>query len=327
MALVVQSFGNEREYRRAILTVVSYYAFTPPSDAMKTLLFTDRPEYFKNMLNGFPVEFISLTAEKIRQMRGEIDFLHHMKIALIEEAFQKSDDNLLYADSDAFFVSDPTPLFRRVSPTKAFMHVFEYAFDALKTWTPEASQKFYDRILNRTLFLADGSTFVIGPQHASWNAGAMMLHREHASQLANVYALTRQIFPETQHHASEQFAFSVVLQTRVDLEPCESVIYHYWYRVMKQVADTFLEQSVTVAWSLQDSGKKKEQVRKWVQVLSRLFKEHVLMLRDNAIQAFNENDFATGYRFALKAILKQPLNFAFLKDVAYHTRRNFIGIK
>lgn len=330
MALVVQSFGNEKEYRRAVLTVISYYAFCSPSDAMKTLLFTDRPQYFEVVLKGFPVEFILLSEEKIRQMRGAIDFLHRMKIALIEEAFQKSDDSLLYADSDAFFTTDPMPLFRGLSPAKAFMHVYEYAFESLKTWTlpgGETNQKFYTLILNHKLTLVDGSDFVIRPDNASWNAGVMMLHREQAAYIKDIYALTDQIYKVTGNHASEQFAFSVILQTRTKLEPCESVIYHYWYRVMKKIADEFLEKKITRQWTNLPADKKMTDVGAWTKALLPLFENHELMLRDKAIQAFNINDFATGYAFAWKAFLKRPSDINFLKDVAYHTKRKFTAGK
>ena len=325
MALVVQSFGNEKEYRRAVLTVISYYAFCSPSNAMKTLLFTDRPSYFEAVLKDFPVEFILLSEEKIQQMRGKIDFLHRMKIALIEEAFQKSDDSLLYADSDTFFTTDPMPLFHTLSPAKALMHVYEYAFESLKTWTlfgGETNQKFYNLILNHKLMLADGSDFIIRPEHASWNAGVMMLDREHAAYIPDIYKLTDQIFPTTGNHASEQFAFSVILQTRTKLEPCESVIYHYWYRVMKRVADEFLAKKITSQWAKLPADKKMAEVKRWTQILPRLFDHHVLMLKDNAIQAFNIDDFRAGYRFALRAFFKQPFDLTFLKHVAYHTRRN-----
>jgi len=325
MALVIQSFGNEKEYRRAVLTVISYYAFCTPANAMKTLLFTDRPGYFEIVLKDFPVEFILLSEEKIRQMRGKIDFLHRMKIALIDEAFQRSNDNLLYADSDAFFTTDPMPLFRTLSPAKSFMHVYEYAFDSLKTSmlpNGETDLKFYNLILNHKLTLADGSDLIIRPEHASWNAGVMMLDREHAAYLPDVYKLTDQIFPTTGNHASEQFAFSVILQTRTNLESCESVIYHYWYRVMKRIADEFLAGKITPQWTKLPADQKMAEVKRWTHILPQLFDHHVLMLKDNAIQAFNINDFRTGYRFALRGFFKQPFDLTFLRHVAYHTRRN-----
>ena len=97
MALVIQSFGNETEYRRAVLTVLSYYAFHR-KQAQNTILYTDNPAYFSSLLQGLPVRFELLTPERIREMRGEIDFLHRMKIAMIEHAFEVSGEDILYTD-------------------------------------------------------------------------------------------------------------------------------------------------------------------------------------------------------------------------------------
>src|SRR5689334_14514320 len=109
--LVLQSFGRENEYKRAILTIWSYFACsTAPLPASRVLLFTDNPGYFTAWFGGLPVSYVHLTPEKIKQMRGSIDFLHRMKIALIEESFQTLEGNILYADSDTFFTADPEPL-------------------------------------------------------------------------------------------------------------------------------------------------------------------------------------------------------------------------
>src|SRR5687768_13054444 len=106
--LVLQSFGKENEYKRAVLTIMSFYThYSLPADKSKVLLFTDNPGYFENYFEGLPVSYILLTPEKIKQMRGEIDFLHRMKIALIEEAFTLINGPLFYTDSDCFFIADP----------------------------------------------------------------------------------------------------------------------------------------------------------------------------------------------------------------------------
>src|SRR5687768_10678009 len=109
--LVIQSFGRENEYRRAILTILSFYAYSSiEMDKTSVLLYTDKPEYFYGYLDGLPVNYILLTPEKIKKMRGDIDFLHRIKIAVIEEALILSDGAILYADSDSFFTGDPKPL-------------------------------------------------------------------------------------------------------------------------------------------------------------------------------------------------------------------------
>ncbi|WP_143434800.1 hypothetical protein [Hymenobacter roseosalivarius] len=103
--LVIQSFGRESEYRRALFSVLSFITFYRGDLALfEIVVFTDRPKYFEPYLKGVRVQYICLTQNKIASMRGHIDFVHRMKIAAIEEAFGLyAEANILYVDSDTFF--------------------------------------------------------------------------------------------------------------------------------------------------------------------------------------------------------------------------------
>lgn len=325
-SLALQSFGRENEYKRAILTTLSFFAWTGKNKGTNVFLFTDRPEYFASYFHDLPVEYILLTPEKVAAMRGKIDFLHRMKIAVIEEAFSRSGADLLYADSDTFFTADPTPLMEQVTPGKSFMHEWEYRFEDVRDWKLPAGKSFRDflaLIESRTFQGADGSAFSITPEHSSWNAGVMMFHAAHAHFIPDVYALTDQFYPASLNHASEQYAFSVVLQQHTDLRSCAGVNYHYWYRIKKQITDQFLAERLTHQWKGTALESKIADVKVWTQQLPVHYESHEWMIKDHAIQAFNENRFAEGYRWAARAILQKPLSSGpFLKDTLYHIKRH-----
>lgn len=328
-SLVLQTFGSEKEYRRAILTVLSYYAYKQNFAAeTKTLLFTDNPTYFEAYVKGLPVEYVSLTPEKIKAMRGAINFLHRMKIAVIEEAFRISKGNLLYADSDTFFTADPSPLLNQLTPATSFMHLREYTFESMRQFALPAGETFHaflKLIESKSFHLSDGSEITISPQEASWNAGVMLFHPSHARFIPDVYALTDQFYPPTRNHASEQYAFSILLQRHTNLRACDSVIYHYWYRIKKQIVDLFLKEKINASWAQLPLGDKLAQVRQWIDHLPAYFDRHLLTLQDNAIQAFNENKFAEGYQNTFKALIKAPFEPDFLKNVLYHTKRRLLN--
>ncbi|PSR52059.1 hypothetical protein AHMF7605_00255 [Adhaeribacter arboris] len=325
ISLATQSFGKESEYKRAILTILSFYAHLPNDSATsQVVLFTDYPTYFEFYLQGVPVKYVTLTTEKIKVMRGTIDFLHRMKIALIEEAFHLVQSNLIYVDSDTFFIADPTPLLEKLSPVNSFMHLKEYEFE--KLWNQplpfgQASRAFIQLIESKQFLLAGGSKISVTPKHYSWNAGVMFFHATHARFIPDVYSLTDQFYLSTQSHASEQYAFSVVLQENTKLEPCNSVIYHYWYRVKKQIIDLFLAEQINISLGEKALGQKLEQVRAWCTMLPGYFEENILMVKDNAIQSFNERKYWQGYKYALKVFSKKPFDFEFFKDVFYHTKK------
>jgi hypothetical protein len=325
-SLVLQSFGRENEYKRAILTVLSFYAHCSlPVEQTRVLLFTDQPEYFSNYLQGLPVEYVLLTPEKIKSMRGEIDFLHRMKIAVIEEAFALSAGAVLYADSDSFFIQDPAPLIASLSEAKAFMHLAEYTFQKDVEDKTNTYKNFYALINRQEFALTSGSRLTVTPEHWSWNAGVMMLHPSHARFIPDVYALTSQFYNGSQSHASEQYAFSLVLQEHIQLEACDHVIYHYWYRVKKQIVDHFLNGRFNKIWSSEALESKLAQVKAWTALLPGIFKNHVWVTRDHAIQAFNKNKFSEGYRWASKAFFQKPFNSGrLLKDTLYHLKRQLM---
>ena len=77
-------------------------------------------------------------------------------------------------------------------------------------------------------------------------------------------------------------------------------------------------------WSKKPLEEKLSEVKNWTIELPPLFINHILTIRDNAIQAFNDYKHGEGYRHALKAVLKAPLNITFLKDVLYHTKKGLI---
>lgn len=327
--LVLQSFGNEVEYSRALFTIYSYYAHTSLSqNDTRVILFTDNPDYFLQYVQGLPVDYVLLTPEKIKQMRGQIDFLHRMKIALIAEAFEMIQGPLLYVDSDTFFIADPTSLTQQLSPGRAFMHVLEYKFESMRTLALPGGETFHAFVRlteNEEFTLAKGNRIEVSPAQVSWNAGAMFFHPDHAQFIPDVYALTDQFYPPTKNHASEQYAFSVIMQNNTELLPCNSVIYHYWYRVKKKVVDLFLEEKLNKDWANKSLKEKLQQVKIWCDLLPSHFEKHLLTVQDNAIQALNDDRFSEGYRFALKALSKKPSDKSFIRNILYHTKRRIIG--
>src|SRR5260221_7641229 len=95
-SLVIQSYGSTNEYKRAIFSIWSFYAWTNKlTDQVLVILFTDNEEYFRQHLKTLSVKFISLSPDKLKSMRGKIDFVHRVKIAAIEEAFEHTEGNLL----------------------------------------------------------------------------------------------------------------------------------------------------------------------------------------------------------------------------------------
>ena len=327
MVLVIQSFGNKSEYRRAIFSIYSFFAHnaTLVADA-RVIVFTDDVKFFETYLRDFAVTYSELNAQKISTMRGDIDFLHRMKIAEIEQALGFCNDRLLYFDSDTFFVKDASALLASISENTAVMHLFEYKFQTLRdTELPAGKtfQDFYQLIVNSEFQLPAGRKIRVSPEQISYNAGVIGLHISHSRFIPDVYKLTDQFYTGSLNHASEQYAFSVILQNNLYVVTCEDVVYHYWYRIKKKVVDGWLSDKITETFAQQSLTEKLGLTKKWSTILPGVIDNHILILQDAAIQSFHIGAFKTGFSFTVRAILKKPLDGKFLRDVAYHYKRYF----
>lgn len=323
--LVTQSFGREYEYRRVIFSILSFYAVTDKT--VPTVLFTDKPEYFERYFNELPIQYVLLTPDKITQMRGEIDFLHRMKIVLIEEALEIANTSILYADSDTFFLSDPSHYMKQLNKERSFMHIHEYQFEEVRNMAlpaGKAAQAFIRYIEQETHFIP-GTNLKITAQMSSWNAGVIMLHHSNKQLIEKVYKLTDKFFPASESHASEQYAFSIVLQSITNLKPVDDVIYHYWYNIKKKIVDQYLERELPRIEQT-DLNQKMLFVKKAVNILPTIFVNHIDSLKDSAIQAFNDNNYLNGLRWTCKAFFKGGLGDAqFVRDFMYHTKRRIFS--
>lgn len=323
--LLSQSFGKESEYRRVILAILSAFAFVDLK-YIKVVLFTDKPSFFEKWFKGLDVEYVLLTPEKVKEMRGEIDFLHRMKIALIEETFVNHPQaNIFYVDSDTFFIDSPLPVLNAVNENKAFMHLIEYEFEYLKDLPLPAGETFqaFYRYFNEYIFtLNNGSLLKVNNTNHSWNAGVMCFHSTHHRFINDVYLLTNKFYPATLNHASEQYAFSIMLEKFTDLQSCDTVVYHYWYRIKKQIIDILLAEDKFIDLESTDILHKISKLKPFLQKLPFYLDNHYLSLLDNAVQAFNKDSLSKGYSFYFKALSQKP--FIALKqwrDVLYHTKR------
>jgi hypothetical protein len=323
--LVTQSYGSASERRRAIFAIWSFYARPGIIDSkIRCLIFTDDPGQFEEYCKELPLDFVLLTPEKLVAFRGEIDFVHRVKIAVIAEAFNRVAGNVLYVDSDIFFTGDPLRYARLLSGTQCFMHKYEYRLHEMKNFPVPALQSFRDLHVfmnSRTFRLADGE-LQIPMDQVSWNAGVIFMHRELVKHLNDVFALTDQFYKGVVNHGCEQFAFSIVLDKYSHVDNCEDLVYHYWLPVRKPIADGFLADKVTESWAKLPVDSKLRSVTKWVSQFPDYIEKDFMMLRYNAIQAFFGDNFGTGIRYALRAWMRRPFNGRFIIDIGYHILRH-----
>lgn len=323
--LVTQSFGRESEYKRVILSVLSFWAlYSGDRSQVKTVLSTDNPNYFKPYFEGIPVEYIMLSPEKIKQMRGEIDFIHRMKIALIEEAFQRYlGADMLYVDSDTIFLEDPKSLLENIVGNNSFMHLVEFEYGEYKKFanqgSGEANHSPFIKFLESKKFVTSRGEEEFHSL-AGWNAGVMGLPAKVTAFLPDIFALTDEFYLAAPLNGSEQAAFSYILQTRTTLRDCEEYVCHYWGVSKKQIVDSILSKKLDKSFSKLNLKQRLIETSKLVQYVPSVITTH-----EKALHLLNSGDFLMGCKYSIKALWIAPVNKYFIKNLLYHVKKRVIG--
>jgi hypothetical protein len=330
-SFVFFSYSSEIVHRRAVLAVLSLVNCYQLKNNDKLVIYTDNKKFFDTFLKNIPVEYVPISEVDVKLMMGNDDLIHRVKIGIIEQTMLKyPNNNLLYADSDTFFLKPLTDFLQKITPTHSLMHKFEFDFKEIDA--PIDIQKKTDitqeycHLFHQFEFQIDNEIVKIKPDFSSWNAGMIGLHHQNKAFLKAVYQLTDQTYGKVKHHAAEQFAFSYILQTRTQLSDCEDYNRHYWHQIEKQIADELLVKKLDDSFQKLSLEEKLKQAKQMCDYLYKTFPIHEYTHRYNAMIAFSEGKYAKGYKEVLLTLLRNPLQkVSFFKDVAYYIKKIFIN--
>jgi hypothetical protein len=218
--LIYQAYGSPDILNEALLSILSY--LRQPANAT-VLVYTDQPAHFQAVLGKVPeVAYVFIEPAQWRAWRGEIDFVHRVKIKVLQHAAAHYAGQLLYVDTDTVFTQSVAPIFVALAHGERFMHMGE---GRLGDGNP------LNRKINRAL-QASGAALPggpIGPETQMYNAGTLGLRSPaDAPLLAEVLALTEQLYRLYPKHVMEQLAFSVVWARSGPMREAAPWVYHYW---------------------------------------------------------------------------------------------------
>ena len=223
--LALQAYGSARIVQEARFAVLTFLHFAMQwQHAWKVVVYTDQPEAFAGL--GPAVVTEPMGTERQRAWRGEIDFVHRVKLEMLLDCLERHDGTLLYIDSDTWFARDPSPLYERVGPADAVMHECE---GRLEDEANGVLRKMHRFVRDTALPLPGGETIRIAPSTEMWNAGVLGLDPSVAPPLLRrALALTDAMHARYRKHVTEQLAVSWVLQTTMRVHAADAVVQHYW---------------------------------------------------------------------------------------------------
>jgi hypothetical protein len=192
--LLLLAYGQETEYRRALLALLSCWAWRP-QQALAATICTDRPDFFRPYLAGLAVDFKLATPEYLTKSRGPQHYVHRVKARFIAEAFAEyPTEELLFVDSDTFFIASPNRLFQDLAAGQCFMHLHEYTLADAVGIHAEFNQAKYPKkmldLLASRRFQLGGAQVQFHAGQSSWNSGVLGIPRALTPLLPDILVLT-----------------------------------------------------------------------------------------------------------------------------------------
>ncbi|GAB2778601.1 hypothetical protein HNQ93_001627 [Hymenobacter luteus] len=324
---VVLSYGRRNEYQRAVFAVLSFWAWYGGDKAeVQTIIYTDNPDYFRPYLAGLPVQYELLTPGRLTHMRGAAQYLHRVKAVILEHVFAVFPaHDVLYADTDTFFTTDPAGLLARLAPGTSFMHQPEYRLqDAVRVFAAFGQQQYPERfleLLESAVFEVAGQPARFYSRQVAWNSGVLALSHQQASLPPDIRQVMDTFFEHTAWFVSEQLAFSLVLQHQTQLLSARPVVCHYWGRRQKRLMDEQL--SILLRENFTQSLLAER--LQCVQHLTLQWQRQVEVdrLREGSLYAFANRQPRAGIKYALKSLFKAPFSRYFVRRLLAMGRRTF----
>ncbi len=232
--------GQKEFLNEAVFALLSYYAHHT-EDENKVVVYTDNVDYFKQKL-PLSITYIPLSQETIQKWKGDINFVHRVKIELLKDFATKFLGSVLYLDSDTYFKTNISPLFGQIQQGIPVMSLSEGTIGKsrikhLKQFDSYFKKKNYQITIHNT-------TLDFQKDIRMYNAGIIGIQvPENAPLFDTALQITDYIYPENPSHVVEQFAFSYLLQTQdsaiIEAEP---LIHHYWYfKEFRSIINLFFE--------------------------------------------------------------------------------------
>lgn len=223
--LLYQAYGHKDFYHECLY---SLYSLTQFQFEGSIVIYTDNRLYLSNLApSDLNIVYREVTPKDIVDWRGEIDFVHRVKIMILKDFHDTYDGkyNLLYIDTDTTFLMSPSILFDRISEGKLIMLENEGSIQSAPR-----NNIIFSKIKKYQNSSSKYGNLIPADQDM-WNAGALGMRSTDSHMLEQVLDITDKVYTEFPKHIIEQLAFSIILSSIRDREliASDTVLFHYWF--------------------------------------------------------------------------------------------------
>lgn len=227
--IVYQAYGPEYILRECMFSLLRLYA-VHSSESLKqreVWIYTDQQEWFEKHFPDCPLvlKFRTVNQELLNQWRGDINFVHRVKIEVLRDLCRHFSGNIVYLDTDTYPIASLDPIFEDIQNGKLYMHVQE----SLLAQEANPIMRKLNRFLSKNQpLIVKGKSVSIPADITMWNAGMIGFRSTEAPILDQILEFTDDVYRRFPKHVVEQFACSLYFQQAGEVKSSAAEIFHYW---------------------------------------------------------------------------------------------------
>jgi hypothetical protein len=221
--LVYQAYGSIDVLHECIYSILSFYKTNPDSD-IRIIIYTDSKPYLQSYL-GQTISYQEIDHDKIHLWKGNIGFVHRVKIKMLQDFMMHYKGNILYVDTDTIFCSDVSDIYQNISDGKLYMYQNEGIIgDEDNTIMRKVNRFFKSHAIMESLHLSSETI----RNACMYNAGVLGFNHNQEHILSKSLVFTDEIYPKFPKHIVEQLGFSLYMQMTGPVYETREEIFHYW---------------------------------------------------------------------------------------------------
>ncbi|MBA3827906.1 MAG: hypothetical protein H0X33_03125 [Taibaiella sp.] len=244
--IVYQCYGDEAIFHECAYSLLTLSQLYRPEELahLQIWIYTDKPEWFRAFRHcPLPLHYRKLDDALIKQWKGEIDFVHRVKIELLRDLMQTRAGNILYLDTDTVFLHRIDNLLQAIESGRVYMHTMEGI----------VSNEGNPIMKKLSFYLRDQQTIKISGKvlhdTAMWNAGVIGFNTRYHVVLDEALFFTDMVHPQFPKHVVEQFAISLYFQVAANIHAASPWLLHYWnVKEFRSVLASFFSYFKTDSW-------------------------------------------------------------------------------
>ena len=244
--IVFQCYGNENIFHECTYALLSLSRLYAPGELKNTeiWIYTDNPTWFSSLKGcPLPLHYRQVDDKIITQWKGEINFVHRVKVEVLKDFIRNREGNILYLDCDIVITHLIDQLLKNINSGQLYMHVRE---GLVSDRGNKVFAKLNDHYKNRSpLKIKDTPVH----EFAMWNAGVLGFNTKYRHILDEVLAFTDAEYKKFPKHVIEQFAFSIYFQQAGRVKAAAPYLFHYWnLKEARTVLASFFEHFKNESW-------------------------------------------------------------------------------